>query len=98
MLKKRIFFEDDKVQIRLEERDGALFVHCLFHEVSKASVKWLQEIWPILRERVYFAGYANIFSYTKDLRVVKLFPGWELVEEIKDEYGNDWKVVRWELN
>jgi len=96
--KRRTFFEDDDVKVSLEEINDALYVHCIFHNCTLHSVKWIKDIWQNLKERCYFAGYDAIYSYTKDLRVVKLFPDWQLVSEVVDDNGEKWQVVKWELN
>mgnify|MGYP001553592429 CR=1 FL=1 len=94
--KRRTYYENEDYNLSLEEKDGLLFVHLIFFNVSKNIIKDISSKWNEIKEKCYWLGYEYIYTYTTDPRVPKLFDGWEPVTEV-NYYGTKYEVIRWEL-
>lgn len=95
--KRRTYFDNSDFDMSLEEMDGHLFVHLVFFHVSKTSINKARSVWEEVKNKCYWLGYEHINTYTTDMRIVKLFDGWEHIGEYKYE-GKKYEVARWELN
>lgn len=93
---RRTYFENEDFDLSLEEKDGHLFVHLVFFNVTKKAVNRVKAVWEEVRAKCYWLGYEQINTYTKDLRVVKLFDNYELLGEF-DLDGEKYEVARWVL-
>lgn len=91
------FYEDDSIKVSLEQFENKVFVHLKFYKVSKKTVKWVDDIFTVLKDKLFMAGWDEIYTYTEDDRVPKMFLG-EYVGEDNDAYGRNWKVYKWVLN
>lgn len=95
--KRRTYFEDDDIEISLMELGGHLFAHIVFFNAKKSSVKKAREVWDEIKDKCFWLGYEQINAYTKDLRVIKLFEGWEHLGSFEHETEGKYEVARWVL-
>lgn len=91
--KRTTIFKDDNYRISVEEIDGCLFVHCELYKFSKAVLKDVKTTWAELLIHLYFMGYEEVFTYTKDMRLPNLVGGGQVIGS-----WDDWRVVKWDLS
>lgn len=90
---RQTWYEDETYAITYEEIEGQIYVHANLEQVSKSVIEDLKEKWAAFKERLYWLGYENVFTYTRDKRVPEIVGG-ELIGEVKGGV----KVYRWVLN
>lgn len=93
---KKVFYEDDRFKITLEEVDGYLMVHLAVYEFSKSILKEIKVLWKDIRDRSYMSGYDKIYTYTREPRMFKFFPEAEKLGEF-EKSGLTYEVWVWEL-
>lgn len=87
------WFEDDNYKMSYETVNGEVYIHIVIDSFSKAILSDIKEKWLGFKLQLFSLGYENIYSYTKDMRIIKLVDMGELIGE-----AEGFKVVRWELN
>ena len=97
MYETKTIFEDDDCKVSLEELEGKLFVHVKLFRATRPVLDKLQEIWAAIRDKCYWLGYEAIYTYTKEPRMVKFFPGSEFLGGY-DYKGEKYGVYQWALN
>lgn len=91
--KRKPWFSNEDYTMSYEKINHELFIHVTIESFSKDVLEDIKQKWNDFKLKAYSLGYENIFSYTKDMRIVELVGGAEVI--------GDWegkKVVRWVLN
>lgn len=89
---KRTYFKDDNFEVVLEHTDGRFFVHVGIFKATKTSIKKIKEKWGEIVFGLYREGYDELYTYTKDSRIVKMIGGAEFLG-IADAH----EVYKWDL-
>lgn len=92
IMTKRVFYADDDFILILEELNEQAFVHVHLNEFSRKIFKKLLEQWKEVLMRFYLLGYEEIFTYTKDPRIVNMVGGAQKIDE-----HEGYEVYKWEL-
>lgn len=90
------FYKDDDLTVTLEEGDGNLMAHVAVHSASKSSIGRILEIWDDIRNRAYWQGYEEIYTYSNEPRMFEIVKGGEQVGEFEKD-GIKYKVWKWDL-
>lgn len=91
--KRDTYYENENFRVWLEEIKGQVAIHVVIHKSSKEIIKDIKRVWAEVIVKMYFLGYEEVFTYTKDNRIVKLIGGATMVGE-----GAGYEVWKWELN
>lgn len=91
-LNRRTYKETEDYRIWLEDINDQLFVHVAIYNASPSVIKDIKEGWAELIIDCYFQGYEDIFTYTKDSRIIKM-----IGSAIKIGEHNEYEVWKWEL-
>jgi hypothetical protein len=91
--KRDTYYENENFRVWLEEIKDQVAVHVVIHKFSASILKDIKRVWAEVLVKMYFLGYEEVFTYTKDDRIVKLIGGATLVGE-----HQDYEVWKWELN
>ncbi len=92
-IRRQTVFENEDFVLSLENINSLPFVHLVCNKFDKKIFKDIKERWSELLVTLYFDGYEEVYTYTKDLRIPNMLGGGEVVGE-----HNGFKVVRWGLN
>ena len=92
-LNRRTYEETDDYKVWLEDINEQLFVHVAIYNPSKDVVQNIKEAWANIMLDAWFDGYEDVFTYTKDSRIVKMIGGAQKVGQ-----HEDYEVWKWELN
>lgn len=96
MSKRTTIHNEPNFALSLEKEQGELFIHVV---IRKATKKVLEDIlWEFakFKANAYFEGYENIYTYTKDKRLFRIF-GAEDIGSF-NAGGMEFRVGRWALN
>ena len=91
-LNRRTYEETDDYKVWLEDINEQLFVHVAIYNPSKDVVQNIKEAWANIMLDAWFDGYEDVFTYTKDSRIVKMIGGAQKVGQ-----HEDYEVWKWEL-
>lgn len=91
-LNRRTYEETDDYKMWLEDINDQLFVHAAIYNASKSVVRSVKEAWANIILDAWFDGYEEVFTYTKDSRIVKIIGG-----AVKIGQYEDYEVWKWEL-
>lgn len=97
-LERKTWFKNKDYHMTYEEtidpktKGEVVFVHVVFDNFSKRVLEDLREKWNDFKTKLYLLGYEFVFTYTKDMRIVKLIEGGKVI----GQYEN-YKVVVWDL-
>lgn len=92
-MSRKTFYEDSDFRLSLEEIKEQAFVHVELNKFSKAILSRLMEQWKEVLMRFYLLGYEEIFTYTRDPRIVNIVGGATKIGEHKG-----YEVYKWELS
>lgn len=92
-MERRTYYENEDFRVYLEEIKDQVFIHVAIFNFSKAVFKKIKEVWALALIDIYFAGYENVFAYTKDNRIIKLIGGAKKIGQ-----HQNYEVWKWELN
>ena len=92
-LNRRTYKQTDDFRIWLEDINDQLVVHVIIYNSTPSVLKQIKESWAELMIDCYFQGYEDVFTYTKDNRIVKYIGNATMVGQ-----GADYEVWKWELN
>ena len=98
MYRTKIYYKDENYTVTLEELNEELFIHVKFKKFSKTILLDALKVWAEIKAKCYWLGYEHIYTYTKDDRMSRLFPGAHEVTEFEDDRLGKYKVLQWELN
>lgn len=87
------YYQDEDIKVFLEEIDEQVFVHVAIYNFSKSVLDKVREKWGEIVQKMYVNGYEELFTYTKDNRIVKMIGYPEKVGQ-----HEDYEVWKWELN
>lgn len=102
-IKRKVYMENDRFLVRLEEvkknDQKVLFVHVqLKNELVPSTIKELRHEFEILKNKVKKAGYSKIHSYSATPKFYSMFKGYEDIGPMEHESLNEeYRVLRWEL-
>lgn len=88
----RTYYEDDDIRVWVEEINELPFVHVGIFNMSKAVLKKIKEKWGEIVISLYFDGYEELYTYTKDSRIVKMIGEAEKVGQ-----HEVYEVWKWDL-
>lgn len=91
-LNRRTYDSTDDYKIWMEDINDQLFIHATIYNSTKATINQIKEKWAELIIDAYFQGYEDVFTYTKDSRIVKLIGGGEKIGE-----HENYEVWKWDL-
>lgn len=91
-LNRRTYYENDDFRIWLEDINDQLFVHVAIYNATPSVVKTIKERWAELMIDCWFDGYEDVFTYTKDNRIIKQIGGAEKIGQ-----HEDYEVWKWDL-
>lgn len=92
-LNRRTYKETDDFRIWLEDINDQLVVHVAIFNPTPSVLKQIKEGWAELMIDCYFEGYEDVFTYTKDNRIIKYIGNAKLIGQ-----AEDYEVWKWELN
>lgn len=92
-MKRTTYYEDDDIRVFIEDIQDQMFVHVAIFNANKSVIEKVKEKWGEVVMKVYLDGYDNLFTYTKDNRIVNMIGGAERIGQYKD-----FEVYKWELN
>lgn len=90
--KRETYFENNDFRIYLEEIHQSIICHVVIHRATPSIIKDIKDKWLEIASQMYWAGYEELYAYTKDNRIIKMIGGAILVTE---EAG--YEVWKWEL-
>jgi len=93
----KVFYDDDQITLKLEEVDAHLMVHLVIKKALPSSIKKARIVFQEIKERAYWQGYEQIYTYTKDDRMLKFFGANKVISNVEYK-GETYKVVQWDLN
>lgn len=91
-LNRRIYEETDEYKVWLEDINEQLFVHVTIYNPSKEVIEKIKEAWANVILDAWFDGYEDVFTYTKDNRIIKMIGGAQKIGQ-----HEDYEVWKWEL-
>lgn len=92
--KRQPAYVDDNVSFEYEFINDQVFVHVVFLTTpTKASIEKLKTVWFNFKDYVYWQGYEDIFTYTKDPRVMNIIDPGKYLDTV-----NGLEVYQWVLN
>lgn len=91
-LNRRTYAETNNYRIWLEDINEQLFVHVTIYNSNKSVINQIKEGWAELMIDAYFQGYEDVFTYTKDNRIIKMIGGASKIGQ-----HEDYEVWKWEL-
>lgn len=91
-LNRRTYEETDDYKVWLEDINEQLFVHVAIYNPSKDVVQDIKEAWANIMLDAWFDGYEDVFTYTKDSRIIKMIGGAQKIGQ-----HEDYEVWKWEL-
>lgn len=91
-LNRRTYEETDDYKVWLEDINEQLFVHVAIYNPSKDVIKSIKEAWANVILDAWFDGYEDVFTYTKDNRIIKMIGGAQKIGQ-----HEDYEVWKWEL-
>lgn len=91
-LNRRTYEETDDYKVWLEDINEQLFVHVAIYNPSKDVINSVKEAWANIMLDAWFDGYEDVFTYTKDNRIIKMIGGAQKIGQHKD-----YEVWKWEL-
>lgn len=95
---RRTFFENDDYKIYLEEIQDNVFIHVAIYNPTPSNIKEIKKKWGDIVVRMYFLGYEDLYTYTKDNRIVKMIGGAILVAENVKFQNEEYEVWKWDLS
>ena len=97
MSKKAVYAQDDSLKLWVEVINECLFVHVQLYQFDKGVLERLKVAWKHLQTAAYFDGWEEIFTYTKDPRIVNIIGGAEELD-VPDKLTNaGFRMFKWEL-
>lgn len=90
---KTVYYEDNDIKIVLEEIGEQMFIHVGIFNMTKEILNKIREKWGEVVISLYFEGYENLYTYTKDNRIVKLIGSPEYVDT-----ADGIEVWKWDLS
>jgi hypothetical protein len=91
-LNRRTYEATDDYRVWLEDINEQLFVHVAIYNPTKGVIQNIKEAWANIVLDAWFDGYEDLFTYTKDSRIVKMIGGATKVGQ-----HEDYEVWKWEL-
>lgn len=85
--------ETDDYRIWTEVLNEQFVVHVTIYNATPSVIKQIKEGWAELMIEAYFDGYEQVYTYTKDSRIVDIIGG-----ATKIGMHEDYEVWKWELN
>lgn len=92
-LNRRVYEKTNDYQVWLEDINNQLFVHVAIYNPSKEVIKSIKEAWAHVLLDAWFDGYEEVFTYTKDNRIINIIGGAEKIGQ-HEEY----EVWKWDLS
>lgn len=92
-MERRTYYEDNDFRVYLEEINDNVVIHVAIYNFSKAIFTRIKEVWAEVLIKMYFAGYEDLFAYTKDNRIIRMIGGAKMIGQ-----RQDYEVWKWELN
>ncbi len=81
MSNRIVLFSDEDMKLSYEVIQENLFIHVEYDNFSKSILNKTRKLWKEFLLRAFFDGWEEIFTYTKDPRIVKMIGG---AEELYD--------------
>jgi hypothetical protein len=95
-MSRKTIHEEAPFRLSYEEEQGELFIHVEIYEAKKSVLERILWEFAKFKAWAYFQGYEEIYSYTKDNRLFRIFGAEEVGEFVlKNE---KYKVGKWVLN
>lgn len=92
-LNRRTYEETDDYKVWMEDIGEQLFIHVAIYNVTKEVIGQVKEAWANIMLDAWFDGYEEVFTYTKDSRIINIIGGAHKIGE-----HEDYEVWKWELN
>jgi len=96
-MSRTTIYKDQNFKLSLEEEQGEQFVHVEIYKATKTILEHILWEFAKLKAKLYYEGYENIYTYTKDKRLFRIF-GAEDIGSFSDPNGKEYRVGRWVLN
>jgi len=90
-----ILYEDEDIRFTGEVIHKDFYIHVSVFNYSKSVKKKIAEIWNVISEEVFLAGWDYILSYNTNVKFAKMF-GFEYFKSIQYE-DVEYEVYKWEL-
>lgn len=91
-LNRRTYEETDDYKVWLEDINDQLFIHVAIYNPSKSVIQGIKEAWANIILDAWFDGYEDVFTYTRDSRIIRMIGGAEKIGQ-----HEDYEVWKWEL-
>ena len=92
-MERKTYYEDDNFKVILEKLEGQMYIHVGIFQITKAVLKDIKRVWAEAVVEIWLDGYENLFTYTKDNRIVKLIGGAKKVGQHENI-----EVWQWDLS
>lgn len=96
-VKRRVYKDNEMFQARLEDVDGVIFLHIEVKQMKKKTIDALLDEFPDFKSKIKSAGYKFLYTYSRTPKFYEIFKGYEVMGDMEWE-GENYKVLRWELN
>lgn len=88
-----VYYEDNDIRVWTENINDQAFIHVGIFNMTKNVLGKIKEKWGELIISLYFEGYENVYTYTKDNRIIKLIGGAEYIDT-----AGEYEVWKWDLS
>lgn len=91
-----VYAKDEDIDLSYEVINDCLFVHVVFERFNKAILSKTRIAWERMLIDAYFDGWEQVFTYTKDPRIINLIGG---ATEMFDDKLNEinMRMFKWDL-
>lgn len=90
---RKTYYQNDDFKVYLENINDQVFIHVGIDKATKEVVSLIKQVFAEVVLKMYFLGYEELFTYTKDNRIVKMIGGAKYLDS-----HQGYEVWKWELN
>ena len=88
-------YDDGDFNVKVEEQDGIMFLHCDVENFNKTVLKNMRTVFEEIKVAAAYFGWEEIFSYTPNPKFAKILGG-ESINSF-EVCGKTYEVMKWEL-
>lgn len=88
-------YSDENFDVKVEEQEGIMFLHCDVENFNKSVLKQMKAVMEEIKVAAFCHGWDEIFSYTPNPKFAKMLGG-ESIDSFRTN-NQDYEVMRWAL-
>lgn len=88
-------YQDENFEVKVEEKEGILFLHCEVENFNKSVLKQMKVVMEEIKLACTAYGWTQIFSYTPNPKFGRLMGG-ESIDKFT-HLDKEYEVIVWEL-